>query len=635
MCQSPGPSALLLYICKTGVLVSWCPGVEVSLVLVFLYLCSGTPLNTFSMFLRKLMVVRGARRVLRYLLMLLAFAVVYVLYVSFGSQARDLTGSVNLDFLGSIAAKNVPYVFYNGLFESLANHRPMDPPEHSRELMNSFTCKLTGNYGLNDADKYAHLSWHNLRECYHLTEEQYSNLAESHSGYLRDIEHITPRVDAIVNKGSSGIVTVGGARYSVLLITMLETLRHSGTTLPVEVFIPPSDEGDDEFCNEFVPKFGAKCIFFKDVLPPNIAEGLDVKSYQIKAMALLMSRFENVLFLDADNFAMKNLDHVFDAEVYQDTGLVIWPDLWRRVTAPVWYDLANVTVDLDKRVRNVYDDVSPVSRYQDESKGPMDARSADSNIPFHDLMGTIQDPASESGQMLVNKRKHMKTLLLALYYNIFGPMWYYRMFSQGTAGEGDKETFISAAHALGLPYYQVRTPLAFDGFHHDTKAFQGLGLLQHDFDMDYQLHRKIQRQFEAKSEQYARFDPDYNIERSFKEPFLKQNGPHHDVEVDVMFLHASFYKFDPWTLYDQDCFKTGVTREHLRGYRNQQRYNYFDFELFNFEALQRHLCNADESKNVRNFKYLDKKVSEEEWPRMCAYINDHVEYLKENPLKKH
>ena len=29
------------------------------------------------------------------------------------------------------------------------------------------------------------------------------------------------------------------------------------------------------------------------------------------------------------------------------------------------------------------------------------------------------------------------------------------LFSQGAAGEGDKETFIAAAHKLDLPYYQV------------------------------------------------------------------------------------------------------------------------------------------------------------------------------------
>ena len=578
--------------------------------------------------LRKLLVVRGARRALRYVLLLLAFAVVYALYTSLG---RDAAGALRLGGLSALAAKNVPYVFYTALFEALAAHRPPPGPSHAADLADS-ECRLEGNYGLNDLDKLQQLSWHNLRHCYRVSDEQFAALRDSHAGFVRALDTtVLPRIDALVDVGSRGIVTVGGARYSVLLLTMLAQLRNSGTTLPVEVFIPPSDEGDDEFCDKFAPSFNARCVRFSDILPPHLVSSLDVKSYQIKAMALVMSRFEHVLFLDADNFAMKDLDGVFDTEAYRDTGLVIWPDLWRRVTAPAWYDIANVSVDLDTRVRYCYDDVSPVSRYQ---KQGMDARAADSPIPFHDLRGTIMDPASESGQMLVDKRRHARTLLLALYYNIHGPAWYYRMFSQGTAGEGDKETFVSAAHALRLPYYQVRTPLAFDGFHHDTKAFQGLGLLQHDFDQDYALHAKIQRQMQASHEEYARYDPGYNVEASFKEPFLKQNGPHRDVEVDVMFLHASFYKFDPWTLYDQDCFMTGKTHEHLRGYRNQRRYDFFDFELFNFRTLQTYLCNEDSAKNMRKFRYLDDKVSEEDWPRMCAYIDEHVRYLEQHPVEK-
>ncbi|KAK7679537.1 Golgi alpha-1,2- mannosyltransferase [Cerrena zonata] len=43
-----------------------------------------------------------------------------------------------------------------------------------------------------------------------------------------------------------------------------------------------------------------------------------------------------------------------------------------------------------------------------------------------------------------------------MYYNYYGPDYYYPLLSQGAAGEGDKETFIAAAHKLKLPYYQVK-----------------------------------------------------------------------------------------------------------------------------------------------------------------------------------
>ncbi|CAB4255919.1 alpha-mannosyltransferase [Maudiozyma barnettii] len=568
--------------------------------------------------------LRQMRRTGRLTVIFVCLAIAYYLYSVFHHQ--------NLDgYTNNSVSKNVPYMFYNKLFEDIDFFKPLNPPEKTSSLMNSNTCKKFGNYGLNDAKKFNHLTYYHLSECYHLDNNQFKNLHDSHNGYMKEIIEQFP-VDIIkrLNVKGKGIVTVGGGRYSVLLLTMLETLRHKGTTLPVEVFIPPSDEGDDDFCNNVVPKFNAKCIYFKDILPPNIVEGVEVKSYQIKAMALVMSSFKDIVFIDADNFAMKNIDHIFDSKIYKDTGLVIWPDLWRRFTAPVYYDIADIPYNKNKRVRNSFDDVSPVSRY-DKASNNIDSLSKDSHIPFHDLEGTIADPASESGQMLVDKQKHLHTLLLALYYNIYGPMWYYNMFSQGTAGQGDKETFISAAHALGLPYYQVRTPIEFDGFHHDTKFFQGLGLLQHDFIQDYELHLKLKKTVSENPEKYNKFDPDYDLDNTYKRQMLKTQGETHENFVDVMFLHASFYKFDAWSMYDEKNFLMS-TGAHTRGFTNQKSYNGFDFEMFNFKALQRQLCNADMSLNHRNFKYLNKKISSEDWPKVCEYINEHVEYLNKHPM---
>ncbi|SMN21319.1 similar to Saccharomyces cerevisiae YJL186W MNN5 Alpha-1,2-mannosyltransferase [Maudiozyma saulgeensis] len=568
---------------------------------------------------------RHMRRAGRFTVIIVCLTIIYYLYSVFHEQS--LHGYKH----NNTFSKNVSYVFYNKLFESIDYFKPMDPPEKNRMLMNSFTCKKVGNYGLNDVKKFNHLTFYHLNECYHLDDDQFNNLHQTHNGFMKEIvEQFPNNIINNLNIKGKGIVTVGGGRYSVLLITMLETLRHSGTTLPVEVFIPPKDEGDDEFCNIFLPKLNAKCVYFKDILPSNIVDNIEVKSYQIKAMALVLSTFKDIIFLDADNFAMKNLDNVFDSTIYKETGLVIWPDLWRRFTAPIYYKIADIPYNKDKRVRYSFDDVSPVSRYEKDPTN-IDSTSKDSKIPFHDLEGTIADPASESGQMLINKEKHLHTLLLALYYNIYGPMWYYFMFSQGTAGEGDKETFISAAHALNLPYYQVRTPLAFDGFHHDVKMFQGLGLLQHDFIQDYQLHQDLQKLVSENPEKYSKFDPDYDLDITYKKHMLQTQGEKHDDSVDVMFLHASFYKFDAWSLYDQKCFLLG-SGEHTRGYTNQRRYGGFDFELFNFKALQNQLCNKDESLRHRDFRYLNEKVSEEDWPKLCAYIDDHVEYLNNTPL---
>ena len=55
-------------------------------------------------------------------------------------------------------------------------------------------------------------------------------------------------------------------------------------------------------------------------------------------------------------------------------------------------------------------------------------------------------------------------MLMTLYYNIFGPEIYYKLFSLGALGEGDKDTFAAAALACGEKYYQVASSIRTLGY---------------------------------------------------------------------------------------------------------------------------------------------------------------------------
>ena len=48
-----------------------------------------------------------------------------------------------------------------------------------------------------------------------------------------------------------------------------------------------------------------------------------------------------------------------------------------------------------------------------------------------------------------------QSLLLAVYYNYYGPKFYYTLISQGWSGWGDKDTFPIALKAYGEEYYSV------------------------------------------------------------------------------------------------------------------------------------------------------------------------------------
>lgn len=67
-------------------------------------------------------------------------------------------------------------------------------------------------------------------------------------------------------------------------------------------------------------------------------------------------------------------------------------------------------------------------------------------------------------------------------YNVYGPKYYYPLLSQGSQGEGDKETFAAAAIYLDQPYYLVERSVDPLGFFqkNNQQDFRGVGMLQYD-----------------------------------------------------------------------------------------------------------------------------------------------------------
>lgn len=511
---------------------------------------------------------------------------------------------------------SVRHGFYYRLFEALSTCQPLDRPDiNSFRDMNK--CQ-DGDIQFNPAEVYKKGSYENLNSCFHLTKDQLYDLKTKHSQYvdiiLQDLKLPEDLVD-ILFPNDEGIVTIGGGRFSVISLSMIETLRARGSTLPVEVIIPPADQGEDDYCNNVLPKLNAKCVYFSDVLPKDLIKGLQIKRYQYKVIGLLLSSFKKVLFLDADNLPLANVDDIFEKPIFKQTGLIIWPDIWRRVTAPAFYEVANIDIDINRRARYLGDDVSPVTRYQSVLSPP----KLYSEVPLHDLKGTIPDPTSESGQMVVDKVEHLSTLLLATYYNIYDS-WYYKMLSQGTSGEGDKETFIAAAHALKNPYYQVRTRIDFDGFFDHTGSYHGIALYQHDFQQDYEQHESAKRLVEENMKEYASYDPSYNVHDAFYDKLMK---PSNGESLDVLFAHAGLHKFDPFDL-AKDRIYLDQDGEHFRGFQHLDRAKGFDVELFNFKLYQNSLCTS----SPIHFKYYAEKIKTAEWSGMCRYLNDRVNFLE-------
>ncbi|AQZ16003.1 MNN2 (YBR015C) [Zygosaccharomyces parabailii] len=502
--------------------------------------------------------------------------------------------------------------FYTEVFTHLKNFSPDGRSE--RQYKDS--CPLDGDVGFRPENyhEWPKLARDSLASCLEVSEEEKDMLKKNHAGYVDVLSSLVLSKNAYKGRG---IVTVGGGRFSLLALLVIQTLRELGTTLPVEVFIPPSDMGETQFCESVLPQYNAKCIYLSDILPSDVIDNSEFTGYQFKSLSLIASSFEDVLFLDADNFPVKPLDDVFDLEPYKSTQFVLWPDFWRRTTQPVYYDIAGIAVSTTKRVRNCFDDLTPPEVY---TKNPKQL----SDVPFHDFEGSIPDVSTESGQLMISKSLHLPTILLALYYNVNGPTWYYPMFSQRAAGEGDKETFLAAANFYGLPYYQVKTATGVEGYHRaNGEGFRGVAMLQHDLNQDYVRYEAaadaIEAKYGGKTAKSIKYDKNYSLDKFYKTFFGSEDSPLK--ECDVMFAHSHAPKFDPYGLWtNNELVEDG---KHFRSYTSLRKINNYDLELSAIGNIHKFVC-VDKVK----FKYLTEKLqSDQDFYDMCDYVAKRHEFL--------
>eukprot|EP00877_Chromochloris_zofingiensis_P001671 jgi/Chrzof1/11504/UNPLg00437.t1 len=220
-----------------------------------------------------------------------------------------------------------------------------------------------------------------------------------------------------------GIVTVGGGmRYIIPAWINVHQLRHTGCSLPIEMWYPlseyPSQYVIDAFANlgvttraldftglDIPEPFGTQA---QENDPQNMAR------FTIKIASIVLSRFREILYLDVDNIPVRDPTYLFELPAFTDTGAVFWEDYWSNTMAPQAEQMLGV----------------PKS---------------------------IWYPGSfASGQMVVDKYKHWKGLLLSVYLNSNAHFWY-EIFTC-FLGKGDKETFAYGMAAAGETYSVVDIP---------------------------------------------------------------------------------------------------------------------------------------------------------------------------------
>jgi alpha 1,2-mannosyltransferase len=80
-------------------------------------------------------------------------------------------------------------------------------------------------------------------------------------------------------------------------------------------------------------------LFADDLLDVPLPNGKpELEGYQLKPFVLMLSSFNEVSSLDADNFPITDPELLFDSEPFLETGLITWPDFCSG-QSPLFYQI--------------------------------------------------------------------------------------------------------------------------------------------------------------------------------------------------------------------------------------------------------------------------------------------------------
>ncbi|ODV77799.1 glycosyltransferase family 71 protein [Suhomyces tanzawaensis NRRL Y-17324] len=455
-------------------------------------------------------------------------------------------------------------------------------------------------------------SKHALMTKAHFTQDTYDELRLKHGAVLKQLPNGLHQ--STYKKNSRGIVLIGGGWYSWLSYLSLVSLRETGSKLPVEFILPTFHDYEQEydFCHNVLPKLDASCVVVAEKLGTAVTRKWLFGSYQYKALAIIASTFQHVILLDSDNILVKNPDSIFTSTVYKKHGLITWPDYWKRTISPFFYSVAGLRVN--EKLRTRYDRfplITPVAVNETEQL----------QVPYHDLDGAIPDLSTESGQLIVNKKTHGKALLVALYYNVFGPGYFYKLFSLGELGEGDKDTFVTAAMVVRKPHYQVKSYIRTVGYNDDS-SFHGLGMGQKDPIMDYNVFtaemKNLLRLYHKKD---LPMDKQISLLKNLEDNVFSSSS-----NIPLFAVHCNVKKVNPVDfmeskeIYNKKEHRlnvrmfSGLTYVDDRGDQPRQ----VDFEYMRWSFMDRILCEDE----VKFSTFENANMT-----KLCLYLKNTVKWL--------
>jgi len=194
-----------------------------------------------------------------------------------------------------------------------------------------------------------------------------------------------------------GIVICGGGRLLLCALVNIIILRRHDCQLPIELW---------HFPDEALPKLSEGDLKQWNVKLRTIP--WQKSKYTSKPHAIVNSQFSEVMVLDADNTPIRNPEYLFDSKEYNESGALFWPDFKKATNKETWKVLANCEEE-----------------------------------------DTWQQ---ESGQLVINKKRHREAINKTLEYNLDYPAIHPLLWKPG----GDKDTYHLAWRYVRAPFTMIQ-----------------------------------------------------------------------------------------------------------------------------------------------------------------------------------
>ena len=236
-----------------------------------------------------------------------------------------------------------------------------------------------------------------------------------------------------------GIVMEVYDQALVSTYSIVRVLREvHGCNLPIELW---SEKGENVQDSPLVHKMLAMGnIRLRVINDP------DIHTYMTKPFSIAYSNFDQVLFLDSDNFPIQDPTYLFDTPEFQANGAMFWKDYWVTERNEFFLTKDSVVWEL---------------------------------LGFPSDSPVIQEMEMESGEILIDRRRSQDALRVLLFLT----KTYKQFLEPLSLVLGDKDLFRLAWHMTQSPFHYIAHPPGIAGFKAtmlSSDRICGRTMVQHD-----------------------------------------------------------------------------------------------------------------------------------------------------------